>query len=158
MQRCSRLFIFPYVFPWLDARRFSCHHLETDSTATAAGRGKPDQEGIPCMPHLGPRCAHTKERSLPRPAATPSHHTQVGGLSVCVIAVLPLAHHQGSCQAPSLLLLHCFHSGFSRVCICLHGGQATLSPIAPPAGRMHMPPTVRPLLEPTDRHAGHPQA
>jgi hypothetical protein len=69
---------------------------------------------VPHMPHPGPRCAHTEDRPLPRPAATPSHHMQVGGLSLCVSACLPLAHHQGSCQAPSLQLLHSYHSGSAR--------------------------------------------
>jgi hypothetical protein len=81
---------------------------------------------VPCMPHPGPRCAHTQERSLPRPAATPSHHMQVAGLSVCVSACLPLAHQQGSYQAPSLLLHSYHHAGSSRLCIDLHGGRAAI--------------------------------
>jgi hypothetical protein len=110
---------------------------------------------VPNMPHPGARCAHTEDGPLPRPAVTPSHHMQVAGLYGCVSAVLPLAHHQGSCQAPSLLQ-HSYHSGSSHVCIHLHGVHHPIG-VATPAGCMHMPPTVCPLLEPTDRHAGHSQ-
>jgi hypothetical protein len=122
----------------------------------AAGQELADVFLVPRMPHPGPRCAHKEARPLPRPAATASHHMRVAGLSLCVSAVRPLAHHQGSCQAPSLLL-HSYHPGSSRVCVHLHGGRWPQRQVATPAGCMHMPPTVCPLLEPTDRHAGQTQ-
>jgi hypothetical protein len=52
----------------------------------AAGRELANDYVAPRLPHPGPRCAHTEDRPLPRPAATPSHHMQVGGLSQCVSA------------------------------------------------------------------------
>jgi hypothetical protein len=40
---------------------------------------------------------------------------------------------------------------------CMAGRQEHYN-VATPAGCIHMPPTVCPLVEPTDRHAGQTQA
>jgi hypothetical protein len=66
---------------------------------TYRGQAAPSSSGHTISPHAGPR-----------------------SLSVCVSACRPLAHHQGSRQAPSLLL-HFYYSGSSRLCIHLHGGR-----------------------------------
>jgi hypothetical protein len=93
-------------------------------------------------------CAHTEDRPLPRPAATPSHHVhmQVAGLSLCVSAVLHLAHHQGSCQAPSLLL-HFYNSGsplaFAHTCMTDEDMIDVATPGGLHAHAAHRVPTAR---------------
>jgi hypothetical protein len=68
------------------------------------------------------------------------------------------AHHQGSCQAPSLLLQSYRLGPLAFAYTCMANNMAFTFIIATPAGCMHMPPTVCPLLEPIDRHAGQTQA
>jgi hypothetical protein len=87
---------------------------------------------------------------------TISPHAGHRPLSLCVSAVLPLAHHQGSCQAPSLLL-HSYHSGSSRVCIHLHDGRFAND--GSPTRRLHARaahrvPTARADRPPCRPHTG----
>jgi hypothetical protein len=102
---------------------------------------------------------HTDDRPLPRPAATPSHHMQVTGLCVCVSAPVFLWL---TTKGHAKLLHYCCTPttqaplAFAYTCMAVEW-QSTRQ-VAPPAGCMHMPPTVCPLLEPTDRHAGQAQA
>jgi hypothetical protein len=124
----------------------------------AAGRDKARR--LSCPPYAAPWSTVRTYRGQAAPSS--SGHTispHADRRSVCVSAVLPLTHHQGSCQAPSLLL-HSHHSGSSRgvAYICMAANQLDQFMVATPAECMHMPPTVCPLLEPTDRHAGQTQA
>jgi hypothetical protein len=68
----------------------------------------------------------SRVRTYRRQAApSSSGHTispHAGRRSLCISALLPLAHNQGSCQAPSLLL-RSYHPGSSRICIHLHDGR-----------------------------------
>jgi hypothetical protein len=83
---CSHRFTNPlYIYNLIvllalygDSDRLTKHMMGTQ----AAGR-KLETYFVLRMPHPGSRCAHTEDRPLPRPTATPSHHMQVAGLCMC---------------------------------------------------------------------------
>jgi hypothetical protein len=149
-----QLSIYPYSPPRPVLRRRKAHKTHDGD----AGRWTEERQTTCPVCRTLVHGAHTQRRQAAPSSSghTISPHAGRRSLYLGVSACLPLAHHQGSCQAPSLLL-HSYHSGSSRICIHLHGGRPRHD-IATPAGCMHMPPTVCPLLEPTDRHAGHTQA
>jgi DNA-directed RNA polymerase subunit RPC12/RpoP len=111
------------------------------------------------MPHPDPRCAHTEEtgRSLiQRPHHLTTRRSQVS-LSVRVSTCLPLdlwITTKGHAKLPHCCCTPTIQAPLAFAYTCMADGLPT---IATPAGCMYMQPTVCPLLEPTDRHAGQTQ-
>jgi hypothetical protein len=97
---------------------------------TYRGQAAPSSSGHTISPHAGrrPLCMYQGlSCSGSPPRVMPSSFTAAALL-------------------PSRLLLHLHTPAWRAI---------TSTPSSHPAGCMHMPPTVCPLLEPTDRHAGH---
>jgi hypothetical protein len=74
------------------------HNPSSAQTPCGRDRWKRNTRGpVLRMPHPGPRCAHTEERPLPRPAATVSHY----------VTTLPLLNTEAALYvAPAQVGLH----------------------------------------------------
>jgi hypothetical protein len=131
-----------------------------------------DGRSFPCGPRGstrgGPR-ADTRRRTPPPQHCTCFLRGLVFRMAACSSLVTRRSYAAAESEVPRPFPPRVMPSSFtaaarlrSRLLSPLHTPAWRLdngrcSKVAPPAGCMHMPPTVCPLLEPTDRHAGHSQ-